>query len=75
MHPIERYRKVKGWTQGALAKQVGVTLNAVQNWEKGAEPRPGRLPVLAEALGVNAQQLLDELYAWRQGNPRNGAAA
>lgn len=66
MHPIERYRKGKGWTQSDLAKQVGVTINAVQNWEKGAEPRPGRLRLLADTLGVGTPQLLDELYAWNQ---------
>lgn len=70
MHPIERYRRVKGWTQSDLAREVGVHLNAVQNWERGALPRPSRLPALAETLGVDPARLLDELDAWRQQNHR-----
>ncbi len=69
MHPIARYRRAKGWTQGALAKEVGVTTNAVQAWERGTLPRPMHMPKLAEVLGVEALKLQDELGAWRTSQP------
>jgi transcriptional regulator with XRE-family HTH domain len=64
-HPVGRYRRAKGWTQADLAKELGVTTNAVLAWEKGAEPRPARFPRLAEVLGVGALQLHDEIESWR----------
>ena len=71
-HPIERYRRVNGWTQAELAKRVGVTPNAVHAWENGAEPRASRLPKLAEVLGLPPLQLQDEISAWRPTTATNG---
>jgi transcriptional regulator with XRE-family HTH domain len=65
VHPIERYRRAKGWTQAGLAERLGVSTNAVQGWESGATPRPSRIPVLAGALGVTATDLVDALELWR----------
>ena len=67
MHPVERYRKGKGLTQAKLASAVGVSLHTVQRWEGGAEPRPSKLVKVAEVLGVEPMQLLDEMVAWKTG--------
>ena len=32
---IERYRKEKGYTQGELAKKLGVSNTAISKWEHG----------------------------------------
>lgn len=64
MHPIERARRAKGWTQADLASQLGVHVNTVQGWEKGAQPRTRLLPRIAEILGVSAGELLDQLVSW-----------
>ena len=70
MHPIALYRKGKGWTQGELAREVGVSLTSVQAWERGAEPRPSKLARVAELFGVAGRDLLHEIEAWR---PRRAA--
>lgn len=64
MHPIAKFRRLKGWTQGDLAGQLGVSLNTVQRWEKGAQPRPRHFAALAEALGINTLQLQTALDEW-----------
>jgi transcriptional regulator with XRE-family HTH domain len=63
MHPIAFHRKSKGWTQTDLAHQVGVSLAAVQAWERGAEPRPKRIAQLAALFEVKGTDLLAELDA------------
>ena len=64
MHPIARYRRVKGWTQAELAHEVGVNLTAVQTWERGAQPRPRQLRRPAEVLEVDGLRLLTEITDW-----------
>lgn len=66
MHPIKRYRMVKGLTQTELAKQVGVTPASVQFWETGSEPRPKAFRKLCEVLGVDSLQLINEIEEWRR---------
>lgn len=73
LHPIERYRKGKGLTQTDLALAVGVNLSTVQRWESGTEPRPKMLIKVAEALGVEPMQLLDEIVAWKQAPERKAS--
>jgi transcriptional regulator with XRE-family HTH domain len=68
MHPIVRYRRAKGWTQTELAREVGVSLNTVQAWEKGSRPRPGHERRLADALGVDPLQFVTEISEWRPEN-------
>jgi transcriptional regulator with XRE-family HTH domain len=63
VHPIERGRLAKGWTQVQLAERVGVHVNTAQAWEKGAQPRPKHIAKLAEVLGIDAGALLDQLVA------------
>jgi transcriptional regulator with XRE-family HTH domain len=65
MHPIAEYRVAKGLTQGQLAVLVGVSITSEQTWERGAIPRPRYVPRLAEALGVDALQLLREIKLWQ----------
>lgn len=56
---ISRLRKEKDMTQPALADKMGVSFQAVSNWERGASmPDIGKLPELAEALGVSVDELL-----------------
>lgn len=56
-HPIARYRRLKGWRQADLAEHMGVSLNSVQRWEKGAKPRPKHFAALAAALDISTVQL------------------
>jgi transcriptional regulator with XRE-family HTH domain len=47
-------------TQPALADVMGVSFQAISNWERGASmPDIGKLPELAQALGVSVDELLD----------------
>ncbi len=56
---ISRLRKEKDMTQPALADKMGVSFQAVSNWERGASmPDIGKLPELAEILGVSVDELL-----------------
>lgn len=61
MHPIARRRIAKGLTQTQLAELVGVSLTAVQGWERGRQPRPKHVAKLAEIFGADALELLDEI--------------
>lgn len=48
-----------GLSLADVAKPMGVSRQAVQQWELGTRwPNPDRLPALAELLGVT----IDELY-------------
>lgn len=56
---ISRLRKEKDMTQPALADRMGVSFQAVSNWERGMSmPDIGKLPELAEVLGVSIDELL-----------------
>lgn len=56
---IKQLRKEKGWTQGQLAEQLGVTDKAVSKWEVGeANPDISLLAKLAELFGVSVDYLL-----------------
>ena len=56
---ISRLRKERDMTQPALADVMGVSFQAVSNWERGASmPDIGKLPELAQALGVSVDELL-----------------
>ena len=61
---IRHYREELGMEQKALAAVVGVTANAVSNWERGrARPDVNLLPDICEALHITLYQLygLDDL--------------
>ena len=64
-HPVKRARYMKGWTAYQLAQQVGVNVNTIYQWEKGRLPHPEKLRKLAETLGRDWRNLLEELVSWR----------
>lgn len=56
---VRTLREQKGLTQAELASMVGVTENAITQYESGrASPRPYRIEALAQMLGVTATFLL-----------------
>ena len=56
---IERYRKEKGYTQGELAKKLGVSNTAISKWEHGYNlPDIGLLEPLSKILGIDMMLLL-----------------
>lgn len=55
---IARYRRERGFTQGELARQLGVTFQAVSKWETGQSvPDTMMLAALAGALEVSVDKL------------------
>ena len=55
---IRHYREGLGMEQKALAAMVGVTANAVSNWERGrARPDVNLLPNICDALQITLYQL------------------
>lgn len=60
---ILQYRKDRSLTQEGLAREIGVTAQAVSKWENGESmPDISILPDLAKAFGVSLDTLLDVPY-------------
>lgn len=58
---IIHFRKVKGLTQEALSELTGLNVRTIQRIESGeVDPRLHTLTTIAEALGVNLEELLPE---------------
>lgn len=56
---VRYYRKALGLEQRELAERIGVTKNAVGNWENGrSRPDINLIPPLCQALGVSPAALL-----------------
>ena len=56
---IAECRKKKGFTQAALAEQIGVTDRAVSKWETGRSlPDAGIMLELTDLLGITVNELL-----------------
>jgi transcriptional regulator with XRE-family HTH domain len=55
---IQAAREAKGLTQTDLAAAIGVTRQAICNYEQGRDMRVTQLVRIAKALGVKAQALL-----------------
>jgi len=56
---IRKHRLKAGLTQPQLAEMIGVTKNAISNWEAGlSRPDIDKLPQLCDALNVSADELL-----------------
>ena len=59
---IYRLRKEKGLSQSELGRLVGVSNKAVSKWETyEANPEITLLPLLAQSLGVTADELLTDI--------------
>lgn len=55
---VHYYREKLGMEQKALAHEIGVTANAVSNWENGrSRPDVNLLPGLCDALGISLYDL------------------
>ena len=64
---IRKARKAKGFSQERLGEELGVSFQAVSNWEQGkVMPDTERLPILAGTLGLS----LDDLFAEEDKEPR-----
>ena len=58
---IRFFREKAGLEQKLLAKKIGVTSNAVSNWENGrGRPDINLLPDICHALGITLYELYDE---------------
>ena len=58
---IRLHRIAAGLTQTELADKIGIQMVLVSRWERGQNtPRPKYIPLLAEALEVDALYLLKE---------------
>ena len=55
---IKHYREALGIEQKALAELIGVTKNAISNWECGrSRPDVNLLPIICEALNITLYDL------------------
>lgn len=55
---IKEYRQNKGLSQEALAKMIGVRVQQVSSWERGAlTPKLHHALALARALGTTVEEL------------------
>lgn len=58
---LRRFREQSGMTQPDLAKKLGVTVQAISNWEAGrAQPSVKNSKVIAEVFGVPVDALISE---------------
>ena len=71
LHPIKRARSGKGWTCDQLAQRAGVSVSSLWYWEEGSLPRPQGLHKLAEALGREWPDLLEELVSWQSAHSQS----
>ena len=56
---IKQRRKEPGYTAASLAKHLGITTQAVVNWEsQGRGPSKALLPKIADILGLRVEELL-----------------
>ncbi len=59
---LKTLREKAGLTQEKLAKQAGLSLRSIQNWEQGHRtPRAQIVLALARAIGVPVEKLLTEI--------------
>ena len=59
---IQKYRKKCGLTQEELAKELGVTFQAVSKWENGtSDPSTSNLLALAKLYEVSVEEILKKI--------------
>ena len=72
---IAELRKKRDMTQFEIADRLGISYQAVSNWERGnSMPDIAKLPELAEIFGVTVDEILD-IDARRRSLTRSWAAA
>lgn len=54
---IQKFRKERGLTQRELGAAIGVSTQAVSQWENGGAPDVALLPAIADRLGVTVDAL------------------
>lgn len=59
---ISALRREKGVTQEELAKNCGISAQAVSKWEKGSVPDVELLPVIADYFGVSIDSLFGRKF-------------
>jgi putative transcriptional regulator len=60
---LKTLRKMKGWSQEKLARNLGVSLNTVQRWEMGkTKPSPLALEKLGEVFSEVLEQTQLRLF-------------
>ena len=57
-HPLRQFRKSKGLSQEALARQLNVSTITVYRWERGTMPRRKDWRRIREATGINPEQFV-----------------
>lgn len=60
---VTEARQRKGWTQADLARELGVSFQAIWHWEGGGvrPPNVKRLAEIAIALDVSVSELVEEI--------------
>jgi len=59
-HKISELRRTKDMTQMELADRLGITYQAVSNWERGnSMPDISKLPELAGIFEISIDEILD----------------
>lgn len=60
-------------TQEFAAERLGVSRQAVSKWENGSsDPSTSNLLALARLYGVSAEELLQSVGSWQEGNGDSG---
>ena len=58
---VPRFREIMGWSQERLAHEVGVTVQTVWHWERGARPQHDNLARLKAVMLYQARRLAENL--------------
>ena len=58
---LRRFIGMKGMTRKEFAKQSGISYKSLSNWCNGCLPTADNLAILADALGVKADDLLKNM--------------
>lgn len=57
-HPLRQFRKAKGLSQEALARELRVSVQTVYRWERGTMPHRKDWRRIREATGINPEQFV-----------------